>query len=434
MIAYWLLLNNFYISFRTYFRRIYLINVGSIPKKKAVILAPNHGSAFIDGVLLSVLLRRKVYLYVRGDVFKKRWANAFLRSLRLLPIFRIQDIDDRTAQSDFNKKTLDESIEIVRKRGTLVIFPEGNCVSERRLRPMKNGVIRLCLEMLEKYPDIDLSVVPVGINYSKPGVFRQEVCLNFGNPIGIKKIEELTNTRKHSEVIKEFNDELYNAIEKEMVIIKNPSNDILGEQYLTMARNHYKPSFFGFFKKNKKRFIAEKRAANDLNNLSENDPERFDLFRKKVSDYFNDLKKYKISDKFFSLNIAEKIFHVLFTIIFAVPAIAGFIINYPRVFVTKYVTQSKVKKIEFIDSVMIATGTISGILYFVILFLILLPFLGLNALYWVILLRLLGFLYWYWKETAKITLDIIKINLSLSGRSMKKTLKSQRKFILNFFG
>lgn len=399
-----------------------------------MILAPNHGSAFIDGVLLSVLLRRKVFLYVRGDVFKNRLSNAVLRSLRLLPIYRVQDIENRNDQSNFNKKTLDESIEILKRKGTLVIFAEGNCVSERRLRPMKNGVIRLCFEMLEKYPEIDLDVVPVGINYSKPGLFRQEVCINFGTPISIKKIEELTKTKKHTEVISEFNSELYNAIEKEMVIIKNPANDILAEQYLTMARNHYKPSFFGFFKKNKKRFIAEKRAANDLNNLAENEPEKFDFFRKKVTDYFFDLNKYKVNDKFFSLNVAEKVFHVLFTIILAVPAIIGYVINYPRVFVTNYFTQTKVKNIEFVDSVMIAVGTVSGIVYFAILFFILLPFIGLKAFFIVIFVRLLGYLYWYWKETSNITLNIIKINFTTWGRSMKSTLKSQRKFILNFFG
>lgn len=406
-----------------------------IPQKKAVILAPNHGSAFIDGVLLSVLLRRKVFVYVRGDVFKKPWANTILRSLRLLPIYRIQDIDDRNSQSNFNKKTLEESVSILlKKRGTLVIFPEGNCVSERRLRPMKNGVIRLCLEILEKYPQIDLDVIPVGINYSNPGVFRQEVCINFGTPISLSRIDELTKTCKHSDVIKVFNEELYNSIEKELIIIKNPSNDIIGNQYLSMARNHYKPSFFGFFKNNKKRFIAEKRAANDLNNLYESDPQRFDLFRKKISDYFFDLAKLKISDKFFSLNVAEKVFHVLFTIILALPSIIGLLVNYPRVFITNYITQTKVKKIEFVDSVLIAVGTISGILYFAVLFFILFPFFGLKAFYLVVLLRVLGYLYWYWKETAKITSDIIKINFTAKGRNLKNALKSQRVFILNFFG
>lgn len=434
MIAYWLLLNNFYIGFRTYFRRIYLINLNNIPKSKAVILAPNHGSAFIDGVLLSVLLRRNVFFYVRGDVFKNKYANAVLRSLRLLPIYRVQDIDSRNNQSNFNKKTLEESTEILKRKGTLVIFAEGNCVSERRLRPLKNGVIRQCFEIIEKHPEIDLDVVPVGINYSKPGTFRQEVCINFGLPISIKKIENLIKFKKHTEVIAEFNNELYNAIEKEMVIIKNPSNDILAEQYLTMARNHYKPSFFGFFKKNKKRFIAEKRAANDLNNLSENDPEKFELFRKNVSDYFFKLKMYKLDDKFFSLNVAEKIFYVFFTILFAVPSVVGFLMNYPRVFITNYITQTKVKKIEFVDSVMIATGVFSGIIYFLILFLILLPFFGFKALYVVIFIRLLGFLYWFWKETANIMIDILKINFTAWGKSMKSTMKSQRKFILNFFG
>lgn len=434
MILYWIVLNNLYISFRTYFRRIYLINVGSIPPQKAVILAANHGSAFLDGVLLSVLLRRKVYVYVRGDIFKKKWANTVLRSLRLLPIYRTQDIDDRIAQSSYNKKTLGESVGILKKKnGTLVIFPEGNCVSEQRLRPMKNGVIRLCLEILEKNPQIDIDVVPVGINYSNPGQFRQEVCINFGSPISIKKIKELSETHSNSELIKEFNNDLYNAIEQEMVIIKDKSNDIIAAQYLSMARNQFKESFFGFFKKNKKRFIVEKRAANDINNISENNQEKFELFRKKITNYSNDLKEVKINDKLLSLNFAEKTFYILFTILLCVPSVVGFIVNYPRVFFTNYITSTKVKKAEFVDSVIFGVGSISGILYFVILVLILIPFFGYNAIYIALLLRLLGYLFWFWKESAIITLDIFRINFTSKGRNIIKALKSQRNFILNFF-
>ena len=87
----------------------------------------------MDGVLLSVLLRSRLSLLARGDVFKKPTANKALRSMRLLPIYRMED-GAGNEQAAKNQQTFNECYEIFRKNGMVLIFPEGYCVSERRLR------------------------------------------------------------------------------------------------------------------------------------------------------------------------------------------------------------------------------------------------------------------------------------------------------------
>ncbi len=396
-------------------------------------LTPNHPNSFIDGVLLSVLLRRKLTLLARGDVFKKPTANWALRSMRLLPIYRSED-GAGNEQGTKNQQTFNECYEIFRKNGTVLIFPEGYCVSERRLRPMKKGAAKMAFEAIEKYPDMDLQVVPVGLNYSNSGHFREEVCINFGHPIAAQDYMPLLKTGKHTKAITDFNARLYEAMEREIVIIKEPANDIIGSKYLLMARNQYKPSFYGFFKRYKKRFLAEKRAANDLNNLSENKPEGFEIFRSKITDYFENLKKLNIKDKYFASPLIEKILYLLFTIVAAIPALTGMVLNFIPVIMAKNMADKKVKKIEFYDSVYIGAAALIGFIYSLILAIVCIAIFGWRGIFISLGIRVLGYLFLFWQEAAINTKYWFKVLFTSKGRNLSNTLRSQRKFILDYFG
>ncbi len=387
----------------------------------------------MDGVLLSVLLRCKLSLLARGDVFKKPTANKALRSMRLLPIYRMED-GAGNEQAAKNQQTFNECYEIFRKNGMVLIFPEGYCVSERRLRPMKKGAAKMAFEAIEKYPEMDLQVIPVGMNYSNSGHFREEVCINFGHPIAVQSYMELLKEGKQNKAITDFNTKLYEDLEREMVIIKDSSNDQVGNQYLLMARNQYKPAFFGFFKKTKKRFLAEKRAANDLNHLSETNPESFETFRNNVSNYFETFKNLKIKDKYFAIPLFEKILYLIFTIVFAVPALVGLLLNFIPVRMAKNIAGAKVKKIEFYDSVYMGSAAIIGIIYSLLLIIICMGFIGWIGVFMGIGIRLLGYLFLFWQEAAFNTKYWYIVLLTRKGRSMRNSLHSQRKFILDYFG
>jgi len=432
VILYWILINVLALAFRVYFRRIYIINPSALPKDKPVLLAPNHPNSFLDGVLLSVMLRSKIFIMARGDVFKKPLANWALRSMRVLPIFRAED-GAGSEQAAKNQQTYNECYEIFHRNGNVVIFPEGLCVTERRLRPLKKGAAKLSFEALEKYHEMDLQILPIGMNYSNPGKFREEVCINIGKPIPVRDFSKLLQEENPAKAIQQFNERLYEALEKEMVIIKDPANDVIGAQYLQMARNHYKPSFWGFIKTSKKRFLAEKRAANDLNNLSETNPTSFEVFKSKINDYLQGLEEVKVSDKHFTIPLHEKLLYLIFTIVFAIPAIIGLLINFPPIILAKRVADKTVKRIEFYDSVNIGAGAIYSMIYFLLLCAILMPIFGLNGLLMVIGLRLLGLIFLYWKETAINTLHWFRILFTSKGRNFKRALQSQRNFILEYF-
>ena len=45
------------------------------------------------------------------------------------------------------------------------IFPEGGSHDQTKILKLKNGVAKMALGTKSKYPDVDVQVVPVGLNY-----------------------------------------------------------------------------------------------------------------------------------------------------------------------------------------------------------------------------------------------------------------------------
>ena len=257
-------------------------------------------------------------------------------------------------------------------------------------------------------------------------------CFPYASPAS--EYMNMTDEKLAPKAMNELNMRVADSLEREMVIIRNPEDDEVAGKYLEMARNHYKPSFWGFIKNRKKRFLAEKRAANDLNDLSVNHPDTFYSFSEKVDDYFQKLKMLGISDKQFAIPFFEKVLYLLFAVVFAIPGLVGIALNFLPITLAESITRKKVKNLEFFDSVNFGIGMVLGVIYFWLLVLILMPIFGWYGFLIALGIRVLGFLYYYWSEAATNTLHWFKLMFTSKGRNLNKALKSQREFILHYFG
>jgi hypothetical protein len=171
-----------------------------------------------------------------------------------------------------------------------------------------------------------------------------------------------------------------------------------------------------------------------LNNLSENNPEGFETFRRTITDYFESLKKSGVKDKYFAIPLFEKILYLLFTIVLAIPSLVGAILNFIPMRIAKNTATKKVKKMEFFDSVYIGSAALLGFIYSILLWIICSSIFGWVGIFIAIGIRLLGYLFLYWQEAALNTLYWFIILFTPKGRNMSKPLRSQRKFILDYFG
>ncbi|MBS1977055.1 MAG: 1-acyl-sn-glycerol-3-phosphate acyltransferase [Bacteroidetes bacterium] len=169
------------LGLKFYFRRIIINGAENIPDH-AVIYAANHQNAFMDALLIICFNPHLTNSLARADIFKKPVARRLLNWLRLIPVYRIRD---GWQSLDQNHKSFEECTRRFEQKEAVIIFPEGNHGPERRLRPLSRGFTRLAYEALKIHPGLPLSVIPVGLNYSAPQVFRSDVSIYFGKPISV---------------------------------------------------------------------------------------------------------------------------------------------------------------------------------------------------------------------------------------------------------
>ncbi|MBG7611755.1 1-acyl-sn-glycerol-3-phosphate acyltransferase [Polaribacter sp. BAL334] len=188
------------ISLHFYAQKIIIKGSKNIPKKGAVLFAVNHPNALMDPLFVTTFNPRENHFLVRADVFKKPLIRKFLSSLNLMPIFRIRD---GIKQLSNNDEVFEKCFEILKKQQTLIIFPQGGHSRMRTIQPLSKGFTRIVFGALERFPELEISVIPVGITYQNSSVYPSKVCVQFGEVIDAKAIYESTIPAKAIVLLKE---------------------------------------------------------------------------------------------------------------------------------------------------------------------------------------------------------------------------------------
>jgi 1-acyl-sn-glycerol-3-phosphate acyltransferase len=182
-----------------------------------ILLACNHPNAFLDAIILSTIFKKPIYSLARGDAFKSKRANKILRMMNMLPIHRLSEGSDNLHD---NYRTFDSCIEIFKKGGIVLIFSEGKCVNEWKLRSLKKGTARLAFTAWQL--GIDLTVIPVGLNYHSFRDFGKTVHVNFGDAMQRNTFPEMV---ADGIGIKSFNEKLGHLL-KPLVFESENQNEI----------------------------------------------------------------------------------------------------------------------------------------------------------------------------------------------------------------
>lgn len=170
------------LAIKLFYRRIEIHGSDTYPRSGPVFLAPNHQNAFMDALIPSVFAPTPIHFLVRADVFRKPWLAAFLRSLNMMPVYRQRDGMANLAKND---EIFAKCFEILRRGDTLLIFPEMTHVGERKLRPLSKGFTRVLFGALKDQENLDIQVVPLGLNYSHYHKSGARLIVNWGQPIAL---------------------------------------------------------------------------------------------------------------------------------------------------------------------------------------------------------------------------------------------------------
>lgn len=351
------------IGFRAFFRKIYFSNHETIQDDKPIIFAVNHPTAFLDPVLVGTFLGPIVHFIVRGDIFNSKIIRAILASLKMYPIFRFRD---GYASLKNNQATMDFCYEILKRGDNILILVEGQTKHEKRLRPVQKGAARMAFETIEKFGELDILVIPVGVNYSDSHRFRSEVMIEIGETIPLKKFIQLyrENPRK---AVNELTETISVELRKHVIHVDDEGDDELVNQLLFIQRNDIEKSVLPVFSTSN---VLLKKEYHTVETINKMDAEKKTALNNAVKDYQKELDRHALQD----VGIAQsQKYNFINTILIAlgfIPFLASAIANGLPLLLAKKFADRKVKKIEFHSSVRYGLGLVAYLIYWLIFFVI----------------------------------------------------------------
>lgn len=428
-LLYYLCILTFRWSLRLYFRKLYITGRENVPKKGPIVFAINHPTAFVDPMFLPCFfwnLTSRIIL--TGTMYGNKVLAWVLDSLKMIPIFRFRDGFENMRK---NQEIMDDIHKQLNEGGNIVIMAEGNRVHEKRMRPIQKGTARMVFGSYGKYRQEEISVVPIGINYTDALSPRSEIMLDFGKPLLMSDYKEVyeQNDRK---AIKQLTQDLGKEMKKRIIHIDNKENDEWIEGVMDVCRKEKPLSMFPLAENNREPLERELALVNKLNHLDES--EQISL-KAQYIDYQNIIKQNNLSINSIARPEQGGFLNLLLIILSFPIYLVGYLINALPIKIADFIRDKKVKDPEYKLSVHFSAMTLLFVFYYFIIALILaivdIPYVGaLGELGILFLFPLLGFIALQHGEIRERWV-IARRFKNLSKKEQAK-LQEMRKGILNF--
>lgn len=169
-------------------------------KGKPAVFVFNHTHHFDGAFTGAVLGRYKPYVLVKKSWFDKKCVGTMIGWCRCFPI----DLDG----ADASWYTTAE--EIIRRNGSLIIFPEGGIAREGKIEKFKPGAALVCAAT-------GACVVPAAIYGGYHSVFGRRQRMLVGNPIESRCPENMRHSQYAKQLMKQAEEEtkrLYGILEQ----------------------------------------------------------------------------------------------------------------------------------------------------------------------------------------------------------------------------
>ena len=185
-----------------YYRKIRSIGREKIPKQTPVMFIPNHQNSFMDALLVVSTNWKYTFFLTRAQAFSTAFMRWFLENLNMLPVYRVRDGISSVTK---NNAIFERCIRMLKKNYAVLVFAEANHNLNRRVRPLSKGFTRIAFDAEQKNNwDLNLQIIPVGVNYTRHRESRNDVTVVYGDPIPMKQYQELfeQDERKAANVLK----------------------------------------------------------------------------------------------------------------------------------------------------------------------------------------------------------------------------------------
>jgi 1-acyl-sn-glycerol-3-phosphate acyltransferase len=353
------------LGLRVFFRRLEVRHRERLRLPGPLMLCGNHPNTLMDPLVAAVQRHEPIAFLAKSTFFKNPILGAIMRSGNSIPIYRRQDAasgSDATSARQLaasNEASFGRCYDYLERGGTVMIFPEGTSVSERRLRPLKTGAARIALGTEARHDfKLGLKLVCVGTNYFDPSKFRSDVLLNVAPPIVVADYA----ARYHQDpeaAADELTEEIRRRLTRRLVISRAAEDDELAQQVERTFGDHLNPdddptTLYDNFELSRTLLDA-------VAWFEQHDPGRLAALRGALTTYLAELQHHKVDDEALdqtrrpSTGLADYL-----SLILGFPVwLYGLITNYIPYKIPSQVARRATKETEFIAAIMLGVGMIT---------------------------------------------------------------------------
>ena len=368
------------IALKLFFKRIYIGGLEYVKNDRPQLIASNHPSGFLEPLIMACFFPKSLHFLVRGDVFEKKWLRPILVGTNQIPIFRFKDGFSKLRE---NSQNMDESIQVLLDNKNLLIFAEGSTQSIKMVRPIQKGIARIAFQALDKNPNLDLEILPIGINFTFSALFNDEVMLRIGPPIQAKDYYP-QYLKDKNQAIESLVQDIYKALLQNVVHLADQTQFPAFEEMVLLPRkSHLISNPLPVYIQDESRLVAEIELAKKFNNLDASTGKSILNQIRMLKHGFSD--KLKVSADILKqpLNIMRGLFFILGFI----PAAIGYIVHALPIAGAHLFMKSKVQQREFKSTILF----VMSILLIIIMYLLFIPILLIcHWPLWIILLMIIS--------------------------------------------
>ncbi|MEM9194701.1 MAG: lysophospholipid acyltransferase family protein, partial [Myxococcota bacterium] len=199
-----------------YYVDIQAVGQERVPESGPVMFAANHPNSIMDTVVLGAQTNRSISYLARSGLFKNPLMALLFRQCGVIPVYRAQD---GPIAKGSNESAFRAAFDVLRKGGTIGIFPEGQNAPERQVRDIKTGTARIALgaEAEEDF-GLGVKIVPVGLNFTDRDRYLTRVLVRFGEPIDARDFASAYRADERS-AVRELTDAIQQGIREQAVHI-----------------------------------------------------------------------------------------------------------------------------------------------------------------------------------------------------------------------
>lgn len=160
---------------RTGIRIFYRVErIGATLPDGPLLLVANHPNTLADPALIQATAGRAVRFLAKSTLFADHVVSPLIRRSGAIPVYRRMDPGVDTTR---NAETFAAVRAALEAGEAVCLFPEGKSHAAGRLEPLRTGAARMVLA--SRRP---VTIVAVGLNFSRLARFRSRVTAVFGRP------------------------------------------------------------------------------------------------------------------------------------------------------------------------------------------------------------------------------------------------------------